>query len=290
MKHISFIINPISGYGQKKTIEKHIEKYLDPKFEVEILYTKAAKHAIELSEEASKKSDIVVAVGGDGSIHEVAQSLVDKPTKMGIIPMGSGNGLARHLNIPLNVKKAIDLINGAYSEPVDVMDFGDLYSFNVSGVGYDAHIANKFANYGKRGFSSYVKLTVNEYFKYKPETYQLEIDGKSIEEKAFLVSFANSSQFGNNAYISPQADIQDGVFEVVVLRPFRKRNAPTLGLRLFSKRINQSKHIDIYEAQNVKITSNNTFPLHIDGENMGTQKELNISIKPSCLNIILPRK
>jgi YegS/Rv2252/BmrU family lipid kinase len=289
MTNISFIINPISGYGKKKTIEKHIESYLEPRFNVEILYTQAAKHAIELSSKASLRSDIVVAVGGDGSIHEVAQALVGTDTKMGIIPMGSGNGLARHLNIPLDVKKAIDLINTDYSEAVDVMAIGDIYSINVSGIGYDAHIANEFASYGKRGFSSYIKLTLKEYFKYKASTYQLNIDGNDIEQKAFLISFANSSQFGNNAYIAPQADIQDGIFELVVLRPFSKINAANIGLKLFTKKIDQSKFIDIYEAKQVKVSSSDSFPLHIDGENMGLKKELNIKIKPSCLNIILPK-
>jgi len=118
MNKITFIINPISGHGRKKTIEKNIEKYLDPRFNVEILYTNATKHAIELSKNASKSSDIVVAVGGDGSIHEVGQSLIGTNCKMGVIPMGSGNGLARHLKIPLNIRNSFRLIFRYETKPL----------------------------------------------------------------------------------------------------------------------------------------------------------------------------
>ncbi len=290
MEKISFIINPISGHGKKRTIEKNIEKYLRPDINLDILYTKAAKHAIELSQIASKNSDIIVAVGGDGSIHEVAQSLVGKSNKMGIIPMGSGNGLARHLNIPLNIKKAIETINLSNSKPIDVLDFGSYYGINVSGIGFDAQIAHLFANYGKRGFTSYIKLTINEFLKYKPQQFSITIDDqKEFETEAFLISIANSSQFGNNAYIAPNAIIDDGYFELVLLSPFQKRSALNIGIKLFTKKIDESKYLSIIKAKQVKITSKTKFATHNDGEDMGTKKELNINIKPSSLNIIVPK-
>ncbi len=289
MEKISFIINPISGHGKKKTIEKNIEKYLKQDFNLDILYTKAAKHAIELSQKASHNSEIIVAVGGDGSIHEVAQPLVGKNNKMGIIPMGSGNGLARHLNIPLNIKKAIETINSLNFKSIDVLDFGSYYGINVSGLGFDAQIAHLFANYGKRGFASYIKLTINEFLKYKPQQFSITIDdNKPFETEAFLISFANSSQFGNNAYIAPRAIIDDGFFELVLLSPFRKRDALNIGLKLFTKKIDQSKYLNIIKTKQVRITSDTKFAIHNDGEDMGTKKELNIKIKPSSLNIIIP--
>jgi len=289
MEQISFIINPISGHGRKKTIERNIEKYLNQNFNLEILYTKAAKHAIELSRKASDKSDIIVAVGGDGSIHEVGQPLVGLKNKMGIIPMGSGNGLARHLQIPINVKDAITVINNNKSKPIDVLDFGTSYGLNVSGLGFDAHIAQKFADYGKRGFASYLKITINEFLKYKSQKYSVEVDGEeAFETEAFLISFANSSQFGNNAYIAPEAIIDDGLFELVMLSPFRKRASANIGLKLFTKKIDQSKYLNIIKAKSVKIRSTAEFSVHMDGETMGQKKELDVKIRPSSLNIIVP--
>jgi len=289
MEKVTFIINPISGHGKKKTIEKSIEKYLDSRFVVDIKYTEAARHAIELSKIASEDSDIVVAVGGDGSIHEVAQSLVSTNTKLAIIPMGSGNGLARHLNIPLDVRKAIDLINQSKSKKIDVLDFGDSYSINVSGVGFDAHIAHEFADYHKRGFVSYLKISLTEFLKYKPEKYSLEIDDKeTFEIDAFSISIANSSQFGNNAFIAPDAIIDDGLFELVIISPFRKRDSPRLGLRLFTKQIDKSRFLNIYLAKKVTIRAQSLFEVHKDGEAVGKSKNLSVTIKPLALEVIIP--
>lgn len=288
MKRITFIINPISGFGQKKTIEKNIEKYLDPNFELDIQYTKAPKHATELSAKASQHSDIVVAVGGDGSIHEVAQALVGKTTKMGIIPMGSGNGLARHLQIPRQVKKAIELINIQNTLAIDVLDFGDIYGINVAGVGFDAHVAHEFSTYGKRGFISYIKLSLKEFFKYQPEKYNLVIDGVKISKKAFLISLANSTQFGNNAYIAPKAVINDGLLDLAILSPFSAIQSASIGLKLFTRKVDTSSSMHIVKAKEVNISSDSPFAFHIDGEPTGIKKELNVKIKPSSLNIIVP--
>lgn len=288
MLDLTFIINPISGHGQKKVVEKQIQTVLSANFNYQILYTKGLKHAIELSKEAAEHSDIIVAVGGDGSIHEVGQSLIGKSTKLGIIPMGSGNGLARHLNIPLNIKQAIETINIGNFKTIDCIDFGNLYSLNVSGLGFDAHIAHQFANLGKRGFKSYIKLSISEYFKYKSKTYQIEVNGETIDTTAFLISIANSSQFGNNAYISPKGLIDDGYFELVILSPFPKIYAPSLGLKLFTKSIKQSKYITVIKTKQAKISCDEAFLFHIDGEPMGEKKELDINVKPSSLNIIVP--
>ena len=289
MKEITFIINPISGHGQKKIVEKSIEQYLSSKFKLNIQYTKAPKHAIELSRTASKSSDIIVAVGGDGSIHEVAQPLVDSRTILGIIPMGSGNGLARHLEIPLNIKKAIELINQQYYQEIDLLDFGDVYGLNVSGIGFDAHIAHQFSKSKKRGFFSYVKISFKEFIKYKAQEYTIKIDhNDSFKTNAFLISLANSSQFGNNAYIAPEAKINDGIFELIILSELKKIIAPSIGLKLFTKKIDSSKYVNIIKSKNISIKSTSDFAFHIDGENMGLRKEINVKIKPSSLKVIVP--
>lgn len=289
MDKITFIINPISGHGRRKTVEKEIEKHLSQNFNLDIQYTNAPKHATELSRVASINSNIIVAVGGDGSIHEVGQALVGSHTKLGVVPMGSGNGLARHLKIPLNIQKSIEIINQNYHQKIDVLDFGELYGLNVSGLGFDAHIAHEFANYGKRGFLSYLKLTMSEFIKYKPQNYLINVDGNEFESKAFLISIANSSQFGNNAFIAPNAKVDDGFFDLAILSPFRKRESASIGLRLFTKQIDKSHFINIVKAKSLSISSSTPFAIHIDGEPMGIKKELNVKIKPSSLNIIIPK-
>ena len=289
MEKVTFIINPISGHGKKKTIERSIEKYLDSRFVVDIKYTEAAKHAIELSKIASEDSDIVVAVGGDGSIHEVAQSLVSTNTKLAIIPMGSGNGLARHLNIPLDVRKAIDLINQSKSKKIDVLDFGDSYGFNVSGIGFDAHIAHEFAHYHKRGFVSYLKISLTEFLKYKAKKYSIQIDDKeAFEMDAFSISIANSSQFGNNAFIAPNAIIDDGLFELVIISPFRKRDSPALGIKLFTKQIDKSRFLTVYQAKKLTIKAQELFEVHKDGEAVGEYIQITAEIRPLALELIIP--
>ena len=291
MEKITFIINPISGHGKKKIVEKNIEAYLSPHFNIDIQYTKAPKHATELSQKASESSDIVVAVGGDGSIHEVGQALVGGHTKLGIIPMGSGNGLARHLKIPLNIKKAIEILNQNYYQNIDVLDFGDIYGLNVSGMGFDAHIAHEFSNYGKRGFLSYIKLSFREFLEYQTQDYYIQIDdNQRFNTNAFLISLANSSQFGNNAYIAPKAQIDDGYFELVILSSIKKRMAANIGLKLFTKKIDQSKYIDIIKCKKLNISSNSQFAFHIDGEDMGVKNQIAVQIKPSSLKVIVPQK
>ncbi|MCK6649852.1 MAG: YegS/Rv2252/BmrU family lipid kinase, partial [Bacteroidia bacterium] len=215
-KKICFIVNPVSGIGRQKVIEKLIDQLLDRTlFEYEIQYTKAAKHATELAKDAALRNfDIVVAVGGDGSVNETAKGLIGTKTAMAIIPAGSGNGLARHLKIPIDIKKAMEVINMGVISTVDSIRFNDETFVNVAGIGFDAHIGWEFAKFGKRGFSSYLKVIMREFPKYKARKYELEIDGKTIYPEAFLISFANGSQWGNNAYIAPTADISDGIMDI----------------------------------------------------------------------------
>ena len=287
-KKISFIINPISGSGKQKLVEKAVSKYLDDDFEIEILYTKAAKHAIELSQKASKYADIVVAVGGDGSINEVAQGLIGTDIPMGIIPRGSGNGLARFLKIPLDIAKAIELIKKGKSKKIDSLNIDKELSVNVSGIGFDAHIAHLFSQSKKRGLSSYIRIIRQEFLKYKAETYELEIENKTFKTKAFLISFANSSQFGNNAHIAPKAIIDDGFFEVCILKPFPKFKTLGIITRLFFKNIHQSKYLETIKTKSLVLKSDKEIIAHIDGEAATLKKEINISINPLSLNIIIP--
>jgi len=289
-KRICFIVNPISGIGKQKVIEKLIDERLDhTKFEYEITYTKAAKHAMELAAKAAADQfDIVVAVGGDGSVNETAAGLIGTQTAMAIIPTGSGNGLARHLGIPLNLKKALEVINAGYETVIDSVQLNEHIFVNVAGIGFDAHIGWEFAKFGKRGFSSYLKIISREFPRYKAQDVELIIDGKSSIKKAFLISFANGSQWGNNAYIAPAADCRDGLIDIAILKDFNLLSAISIGYRLFKKTIHKSAALETIKAKEVIVRQPGTIA-HIDGEPIETGNELRIKVNPLSLRIIIPQ-
>lgn len=289
-KKICFIINPISGVGRQKVIEKLIDEHLDRSlFEYEINYTKAAQHASELAKNAALRNiDIVAAVGGDGSVNETAKGLINSASAMAIIPAGSGNGLARHLNIPLNMKKAMQVINTGKIMPIDSMQMNDEIFVNVAGIGFDAHIGWEFAKFGKRGFSSYIKVIMREFPRYKAQDFKLTIDGSTRIKKAYLISFANGSQWGNNAYIAPAADISDGQMDIAILKDFGFMNALAIGYRLFKKTLDRSPHLEVIKTKEVIVKQSGTIA-HIDGEPIEIGNELRIKVNPLSLKVVVPK-
>jgi len=288
-KRICFIVNPISGIGRQKVIEKLIYEQLNRSlFDYEIAYTKAAKHAMELSADAASRNvDIVVAVGGDGSVNEIARGLVDTKTVLAIIPTGSGNGLARHLNIPINIKKAMQVINSGKTITIDTVKMNNETFVNVAGIGFDAHIGWEFSKFGKRGFSSYLKVITRELPGYKSQNFELIIEDKSIFKKAFLISFANGSQWGNNAQIAPTANISDGEIDIAILKDFNFLNALRIGYRLLKGNLHQSSFLEIIRTTEVLVKQEGKIA-HIDGEPIEIGKELKIKVNPSSLNILVP--
>jgi diacylglycerol kinase (ATP) len=286
---IQFIINPISGVGKQKKVAILINRWLNcADFDFELQYTKAPRHAIELSSKAAAKGiDIVVAVGGDGSVNEVACGLIGTPTKMAILPAGSGNGLARHLLVPRDLKLAIDILNKARSSAMDTNSVNGKYFLNTAGIGFDAHIAHLFSQYGKRGFWSYVKIIWKEFSDYQPQKYTLIADGKILEREAFLICIANSSQFGNNAVIAPKASVEDGLMDVCILR---KGTVPAFAMvvfRLFNKSIDKSELLEIIQCRTLEI-KNPGRKIHLDGEPMEMEENLRFDIHPASLNVIAP--
>ncbi len=287
---VKFIINPISGVGKQKKIAEVIKKTIDTQlFEYEIAYTKAPRHAVELSKQAvSENYDIVAAVGGDGSVNEVGTALIGSNTALAIIPIGSGNGLARHIGISTNIKKAIVILNAGRIIAIDTISVNQNKYIGIGGVGFDAHIAHEFANYGKRGFKSYLKLIWREFPKYKSKNYDLIIDGQFVSKNAFLICVANSSQFGNNAVIAPDADIQDGFMEVCILKKVPFVFLVPLIFRLFNKTVNRSSFIETIRCQSIIIKNNEGSLVHLDGEPRLLEGELNFQIKPLSLKILVP--
>lgn len=291
MKKILFIINPVSGVGKQKLVEKSIKKYLDTtKYTYEIKYTEEAKHAIDISKEAANKFDIIAAVGGDGSVNEVCKGLINTNSALAIIPTGSGNGLARYLNIPLKIDNAIKLINLSKIKKIDTAEINNEKFVNVAGIGFDAHVSHIFANYGKRGPLPYVKIAAEEFPKYRAQKYKITIDGKTFYRKAFLISFANSSQFGNNAYISPDAKIDDGLIDICIFKNFPIVESPRLAVMLFDKRLDKSKFMEIIKGKEITITQENPIIAHIDGEPVSFGNKINVKIKPQSLNVIVSDK
>jgi YegS/Rv2252/BmrU family lipid kinase len=287
-KNILFIVNPISGVGRQKVIEKLIAGHLDKKkYEPVIAYTKARAHATTLAAEAAQNNfDVVVAVGGDGSVNETGKGLVGSHTAMAIMPAGSGNGLARHLGIPMKLEKAMQVINEGRIMSIDTVKMNGERFFGMAGVGFDAHIGWEFARYGKRGFSSYVKVFLREYPRYKAQKYELTLDGKKMEREALLISFANGSQYGNNATIAPHADIGDGLIDVCILRDFHISKAAGLTWKLFTKKMHSSKYLEILRAKEV-IVKQKAETAHLDGEPVLVGHELKMQVDPLSLKVLV---
>lgn len=291
-KKIIFILNPISGTVSKAGIPGLIEERLDKeKFDCRIAETKYAGHATELAQQAARQGiDIVVAVGGDGTVNEVGRVLVNTKTAMGILPCGSGNGLARHLNLPMNLKKCIDILNGC---DIHTLDYGLINRhpfFCTCGMGFDAFISMKFAEAGKRGPITYMQKILEEGLSYQPETYEIEDEEGTRRYKAFLVSAANASQYGNNAYIAPQASMSDGLLDIIIMEPFDLIEAPQVAIELFNKTLDKNLKIKTFRASHIHIHRKSEGIIHYDGDPVMADADVDISIVPKGINIIVNPK
>jgi diacylglycerol kinase (ATP) len=286
--NILFIINPISGGQDKIRIPELVDAHLDrSKFNATYSFTEYIGHAVTITEEAVRKNyDVIVAVGGDGTINEIGTVVMKHHKTLGVIPFGSGNGLARFLKIPMNVVKAINVINSHSVMKMDTAVFNGKSFFNMAGMGFDAHISSVFAGNKKRGLSGYVKLGLREMINYKPEEYRILIDGKEYLRKAFAVSIANSSQYGNNAHVSPKASVTDGLLDVCIIKTIPLYKIPLLAWYMFSARTNRTDMVEIIQGRNISITRPGEAAIHIDGEPYQMGKDIIVSVVPLSLNII----
>jgi len=290
VKKILFIVNPISGSGKNIPLEKLIEeRFGRPEFSYKIVYTERAGHATELSKTAvAEGTDIIVAVGGDGTVNETARAIINTDCHLGIIPTGSGNGLARHLKLPFNVKKGLDSIAMGRFIKIDTATLDDKVFLSIAGVGYDAHVAKKFAKAGTRGFLTYFKIVSSDYQGYKPRKYKLILDGKTIKRTAFMVSFANSNQFGNNTSIDPNAKIDDGFIDVCIVRKVPMIRLPFIIPLLFMGKFDKTFYIEIIRAKTITIKRKKGKTIHLDGDPYDSGKQFEIKIHPLSLKIIVP--
>lgn len=289
-KKIVFILNPISGTRKKGQVPGLLQQYLNKQlYHYEIAETARPLHARELAKAAAEAgADIVVAVGGDGTVNEVASGLLYSSTALGILPFGSGNGLARHMQIPLDTLAAIQLLNHPSYTTIDAAEANGKPFFCTAGLGFDAHIGRLFATTHTRGFASYVKIALREYFRFQSHRYTIRADKSCLQGKYFVLTLANAAQYGNNAYIAPEADIRDGWLDLCLLSPFPPLEVPRLAWQLFNKRIHLNPFMKIIRTKEVEISSPQTAYMHIDGEFVQLKKKLNIKVLPRCLKVVAP--
>jgi len=288
---ITLIANPISGGRKDKTeLLKIVSDYFSQNgIKVTLKTTSRRGEATEFAKQSVRNSDdLVVVVGGDGTINEVASGLVGSEVAMGIIPMGSGNGLARTLRIPQNIEKACKLISEGDRVKIDTGKANGRFFVLVAGVGFDAAVGKRFDEHHKRGPISYFYIGTKEFFLYKPEILKISFDDHSLEVKPFLIAVANGQQYGNNAIIAPDAKLNSGFLDITIIHNTSVFQLIRALPKLFSGRLKGYPNADFYQAKSVRIQRSAPGVLNIDGEPVDEQSVIEISILPKCLKIIAP--
>ncbi len=288
---IWFVINPISGTRRKKKLPNLIRKYLNhDKFSYKIYYSRYKGHAGEIAREAVNENiDVVCAVGGDGSVHEIGINLIHSKTTLAIIPWGSGNGISNHMGIPLRTIRALACLNRFDSIHIDTVSVNDSHFLGIGGYGIDAFIAKKFDQTKKRGLKTYIKHTVKEFYKFKPIDVSIEIGQEHKRVKAFLLSVANTSEFGNRFALSPKSSVQDGVLEMIIVKPFPKWTSPFLVARFLRKKGDKSKFVETISFKKAILNLSDDLA-HYDGEHIKENKTIKIEVVPRSLKIVVNNK
>ncbi|MBR6879217.1 MAG: diacylglycerol kinase family lipid kinase [Bacteroidales bacterium] len=288
-KKIRFIINPISGKTHKEHLPQQINECLDRnRFDVDIALTEYAGHAVKLAQDAVEQHyDIVAVAGGDGSINEVGTQLIGTDIALAIIPCGSGNGLSRCLHIPLDPLKALELINRKAICQIDTVKVNDVPFISISGTGYDAQVADDYAKDQHRGFETYFRYIIKNYFKLGEKDYTIVLTDRTINTKAFFISFANSNQMGYDVPISPNASLWDGLVDICIVRKPNALELPIVGGYFLSKNMDKAPKVDIIQTPSVDILRPEAAVVNIDGESIMFEKDLHIRINPLSLNVIV---
>ena len=291
-KNIRFIVNPHSGSSKIKVDEATIKSHLNlDLYSYDLAYTEFAGHAKDLAKDAVDKGyDTVVAVGGDGSINEVASQLVHTAVNLAIISAGSGNGFATNIGLARNnAEQAIDVINNRKIEQIDTCSVNDIFFINVGGVGFDGKVSYRVKNSNKRGLMMYIKTAILESSSYQFLDLEIRIDGKLITGQYVTIAIANAAMYGYNFVIAPAADFQDGILDIVAIRKTSKIKYFLSSWRFLAKSLHNSKYVDVYRGKKIELKSKNpeTF-FHVDGEGFKTSEVLTFQVVPNSLNLILP--
>lgn len=289
-KKVFFIINRFSGTGYQDSIEgRIIDECAAHKYGCTIEYTRDRGHATELAQQAvAENFDIVFAVGGDGTVNEVAQGLLGSNVAMGILPKGSGNGLARHLGIPMKFASALKLMNSPHMINMDTMSVNGKLSVNISGIGFDGHVAGLFGKNGKRGLAGYTKLVLKEFLSYKELEAKVIVDGEQLATRSFIIALANSSQFGNNARVAPLASVCDELIDICFIRKVPFTHVVGFATKMFAGTLDKSSLVDIKKGKNISIIFPEEVAFHIDGEPQAPARQFDVHIESGRLKMIVP--
>ncbi len=286
-KRIAFVINPNSGPRKKENIVDVITKNISPAIAYDIILWKDKNGFEEIRKKiTSGKYTTVVAVGGDGTVNEVAKNLVNTGIALGIIPRGSGNGLSRSLGIP---QKAIEALKRIETGTIKTIDNGIIngnFFSCAAGIGFDAHIGKLFASSKTRGLMSYIQISIKELLFYRAKEYTIEINNETLKIKAFLIAFANAGQYGNDFYVAPEAKLDDGLLHLVIVKPFNLFSACKLMVKVLRKKAHESKNIITLTGRKIKIKNLTNEFIHFDGEPGVIENELEVTINPKSLKVI----
>lgn len=293
MKKFLFIINPVSGAGAGTRIKEQLEHLIEstPTMGIEPVFkfTEGNGHAFTIAKHSIDSGfDLVIACGGDGTVNEVASALIGTQNTMSIFPIGSGNGLARHYQFPNQPKQWLSKIALMNTVGHDAALINDHPAFNVSGIGFDAHVANLFGKDGKRGFNSYLRLIVSEFRKFKSFQSSVTTDSESHSLDSFMMPIAVASQFGNNAFIAPDAQTTDGLTDLKVVRKMPAYQVLPFALRVFTKSISGSSFTTAFKSKEMRITCSSEQPLHIDGEPKGSFLQFKIKSINAAIKLAIP--
>lgn len=289
MIRLLFIVNPISGRSSKGNILSAITDSIDmQKYDVTIRFTNHSGHATTLASEAVAEGyDVVVAVGGDGTVNEVARALVHTKTALGIIPCGSGNGLARHLHIPMNVRKAVDIINTGTVETIDTLTVNGRPCFCTAGVGYDAQVSAEYAKEKRRGLITYVSKAISGWFKYEPQEYTIETDNQVLKRKAVAITCANANQWGNEFHVAPNASLKDGLIDVTIIHPIKFLHALAMPFQILGYSFDRNPDVASLKSKHLVIRRSFDGPIHIDGEAIDEGDILLVDINSRNLKVLI---
>ena len=288
-KSILFIVNPFAGHQSKSRIPDIIKQEIDQNiFDIDFVHTKYAGHASELARQAKEDGiDAVVAVGGDGTVNEVASELVYSSTALGIVPGGSGNGLSSHLGIGRNARKAIQILQRFQTKHIDAATVNDKFYVNMAGIGLDGLVAFKTKHNSSRGFTTYLKGALQEAIKYKNQTYRVQIEDKEFEGKFLSINVANGSMFGYNFKIAANADTTDGLIDALMIHDAHKMDYFGNAWRFWAGRIHKSKFARLNKVKSIKVTSLEDNYIHVDGEGYYQEAgELEFKVLKDALQVI----
>ncbi|MET4105151.1 diacylglycerol kinase family protein [Hymenobacter sp. UYP22] len=285
---ICFILNPTSGTNRTQDVPALLTRYATAagaNFEIQL--TQRAGHATELARQAAAEGcRVVVAVGGDGTVNEVARGLLGTAAALGIVPRGSGNGLARHLHIPLDLPGAVRRACQPTFQRIDAGQINGRWFFCTAGLGFDAHVSKLFAQAGTRGLSTYVKVALREYRRYRPTPVQMELENQVLlDTHCYVLAFANAAQYGNNAYIAPRADIQDGLLDVCLIDALPMLRAVRVGVGLALGTLPTSGGAAYHTSRRIRVRAAQPLGFHVDGDYVADATEFEVELEPLALEV-----